>query len=132
MWNDLASYAAFNFVPSAKKAKGKHEVLFPVSDVQEPDAAAILAVNVNEMKTILKPGTMGANMTINLTIDPQVTPGAILVMKLTSDGTARSVTFGTGLEGDALAGSADTTKYVSFIYDGSKFIPMSSLTVDNS
>lgn len=132
MWNDLASYAAFNFKASSKKAKGKHEVLFPVSDVQEPDAADTLAVNVNEMKTILKPGIMAADMTINLTIDDQVTPGAILVMKLTSDGTARTVTFGTGLEGDALAGSVSTTKYVSFIYDGSNFIPMSALTVDNA
>lgn len=124
MWNDLTTYAAFNFVPSAKKEQGKHEVLFPVSDVQTPDAADTLAVTVNEMVTILKPGTMAADMTINLTVDAQVTPGALLVMKLTSDTTARDVSFGTGMEGADLAGAISTTKYITFIYDGTNFIPL--------
>lgn len=64
--------------------------------------------------------------TINVTPAAGLEPGAILVLKVSSDGTARDLTLGTGITGPALSGVINKTKVVSFIYDGSNFVQMAA------
>lgn len=122
MWIKNDENKSFGFVPPAGMAANQ-EVLFPCWEKQTPDASATLAVNIKQMVNTVEVGEMAANMTVNLTVAGQVTPGASLIMKLKSDGTGRDVTFGTGFLSPVLSGVADKTKYASFIYDGTQFVP---------
>lgn len=129
MWIDLLSNLSMNFVPS-KKLSANKEVLFPIADVQSKDYAATIAVTVNEMFTVVNVAEMTGAPTVNVTIDSQVTAGAILLMKLQSDTTARNVTLGTGLTGTTVAGVISKTKYAMFVYDGTSFIHVATNQVD--
>lgn len=117
------TYEEFNFV--APEGKTKEDVLFPLGDVQEPAYGAILAVDIEQMETFLQPAELTGNVTINLAINAQVTKGAKLHLKLDADGTNRVVTLGDGFEAPAtLTVVANTVWYVSFVYDGTAFLPM--------
>lgn len=120
------TFRSFNFVPPSGASSDKNEVLFPFHETQSPDFAATLAVVVKQMLTIVKPGTLTDAVTINLTPDSQLTPGAKLHLKLTADATARVVTLGTGFESTAadITVTASTTFFRSFVYDGTAFIPV--------
>jgi uncharacterized protein (AIM24 family) len=50
------------------------------------------------------------------------TIGDEVVVKVSSNNTARDLTFGTGITGPVLAGVINKTKVQSFVYDGSAFI----------
>ena len=76
------------------------------------------------MKNFVNLGELGANVTLNLNINAQVSPGALLQVKAKSDGTARTVALGEGLEGISMPGTVDKTKVQSFVYDGTSFIPI--------
>jgi len=65
-------------------------------DVQEPAFAATLAVTVDAQETILKPGLLTGNMTINATNSVGLKLGATLKCVFVSDSTIRVITFGTG------------------------------------
>lgn len=99
---------------------------FGDADQQTPAAAAPLAVTITEQLTILQPGTMGADMTINLTIDPAVRAGAFLMVTAKSDGAARLVTPGTGFTSGTIAGVINKTKNGLFMYDGVTFKPVAA------
>jgi hypothetical protein len=104
-------------------------VLFPASEKQTLTPAATSAVTVKQFITILdySATAMTAAMTINLTIHSQVTRGALLQVVTKSDGTARTVTWGTGFTmATGLAGQASKTKVMNFIYNGTTFIPIDS------
>lgn len=120
------TFRSFNFVPPSGASSEKNEVLFPFHESQAPDYAATLAVTVKQRDTFLKPATLTGAVTINLTIDGQLTPGAKLHMKLTADGTNRVVTLGTGFETAAsdITVTASTTFYRTFVFDGTAFIPV--------
>lgn len=94
---------------------------FGAIDTQSPAYAATLAVTIKNQGTILIPGTMTGAMTINLTINADINAGARLSIQLTSDGTARTVTFGTGFTAVALAGTISKTNKIEFEYDGTTF-----------
>lgn len=119
------THEEFNFV--APEGKTAEEVLFPLGDVQEPAYAAALAVDVEQMETFLQPAELTGAVTINLTVNAQVTKGAKLHLKLDADGTNRTVTLGTGFDADAadITVNADTVVFKSFVYDGTAFVPMS-------
>jgi hypothetical protein len=124
-WIDKITNAAFNFLaPKGKAENSINEVLFPVPEIKEPAAAATLDINIQQMTTIVNVGTMAADMTVNATIDDQVTEGALVIMKLTSDSTGRAVTFGTGFNAPSLSGVANKTKYATFMYDGTQLVPV--------
>jgi len=121
---------SFNFVAPDGASEVKNEVLFPFTEKQAPAYAATLAVAVKQMQTFLQPEQLTGAATVNLTIDAQVTPGATLHLKLSADGTNRAVTLGTGFAGLAtVTVKASTTACVSFVYDGSAFVPMNSIPV---
>ena len=130
-WIHQTENKSCNFVAPAGLSADQ-EVLFPVTDVQTPASAAELDVDVKQQVTCIHlSDAMSAAMTLNLNIDDQVTPGAIIHLKAGSDGTGRNITFGTGFTSPALAGVADKTKVQSFIYDGTSFLPLgASLQID--
>lgn len=125
--NTNGSSNSFEFVAPAGAANQKNEVLFPFTDKQEPAYAATLPVTIKQMDTFLQPGTLTGALTINLTIDAQVTAGAKLHIKLTADGTQRVTTMGTGFNASTptVTAAISTTVFKSYVYDGTSFVPVS-------
>lgn len=125
--NRDGSSQSFNFVPPTGSNAQKNEVLFPFTEKQAPVYAAILAVSIKQMDTFLQPEQLTGAVTINLTVDEQVTPGAKLHIKLAADGTQRVATLGAGFDAAApdLTVGANATVFKSYVYDGIAFVPMS-------
>lgn len=74
-------------------------------DVQSFAPAAAVTLTVKNLLTyFLASAAMAAGMTINFAIDGQIRPGARVVVRAASDGTARTVTPGTRAQGLAVAG----------------------------
>lgn len=92
-------------------------------------SAATIAVSVNNTMTICTVA-LDTNTTINLTIDENTKVGSILIIKAGSDGTARSVTPGTGMTGTAISGTINKIKAISFVYDGSTFVHTGTQQID--
>jgi len=83
--------------------------------------AATIEINPSESKTIATVALTGnATLNIGATATPQV--GDELIVKASSDGTARNLTFGTGFTAPALAGVINKTKVQTFVYDGTGFV----------
>ena len=123
MWIRHNENKSFNFV-APKGMLLDQEVLFPCWEIQTPAFAAALAVAIKQQTVFITPVTLTGVVTVNLTIDAQVTPGAILVLKLTSDGTGRDVTPGTGFLAPVVAGVISKTKVATYIYNGTAYVPM--------
>lgn len=119
------TFKEFNFTAPAS-ATASEDVLFPLGQLQAPEYGATLAVTVTQFETFLQPEELEGNATINLTIDDQVTLGAKLHLKLDADASARTVTLGTGFSDTpaTIVVAATTVAYVSFVFDGTSFIPM--------
>lgn len=83
-------------------------------------AAAIEAV-VNASRSIITIA-LGEAATLSLSDDAKPQIGDEVILKVSSDGTARDLTFGTGFTAPVLAGVINKTKTQSFVYDGSAFI----------
>lgn len=118
--------SSYNFkAPNiAADADQKIEVIFPTQEALSPSVAAETAVTINRQTTVIDLGELSANITLNATIGSDVERGAIVAVKAKSDGTARSLTFGTGFTAPAVAGTISKTKVVSFIYDGANLLPL--------
>ena len=114
-----------NFKAPAGSANLNREVLFPLAEKQTPAYGATLAVNIKQMQTFLQPAELTGAATINLTIDAQVTAGAQLHLKLDAGGTGRTVTLGTGFDIGlaSIVVKAYTIAFMTFIYDGTAFVP---------
>lgn len=127
MWTDKDSigvFRSFGFKAPAGATAEKNEVLFPFYEIQSPAYGAVLAVTVKQRETFLQPGTLTGAVTINLTLDAQLTPGAKLYLKVTADATQRVVTLGTGFTATAITVTASTCFCRTFVYDGTSFIPV--------
>lgn len=97
---------------------------FGAANVQSPADAANIAVTVANNFTIVKLALAG-NRTLDLTVDAQVDVGAILIVRSTSDGTARDLTLGTAIDGPLLTGTISKTKSQAFFLDTDRiFKPM--------
>jgi hypothetical protein len=128
MWLDKDSNGvvrSIGFRAPAGMPAEKQEVLFPFSDKQTPDFAATLPVTVKQMNTFLQPATLTGAVTINLTLDAQLSPGAKLYLKATADGTNRVITLGTGFNAasTAITVTASTCFCRTFVFDGTSFVP---------
>lgn len=119
------SFKSFNFKAPDHVETAENEVLFPWHNTQEPSYATPLAVTITQQETILKPATLNGVLTINLTVDSQVTAGAKLHIKITADEADRVVTLGTGFDTAAANPTvpATGTMFASFVYDGTVFMP---------
>lgn len=83
--------------------------------------AASMTVNPTESKTIVTIALTGAGtLALGENAKPQV--GDEMIVKASSDGTARDLTFGTGFTAPVLAGVINKTKTQTLIYDGTAFI----------
>jgi len=120
------SLVSMNFVaPTGGAAAATKEPLFPLPQILNPAYAATQAVAVKQMNTFVQPATYTGNATLNLTINDQVTPGALLHLKLTANTSARTVTLGTGFaDPDDITVIASSTAYMSFVFDGTEFVPL--------
>ncbi len=87
--------------------------------------AASMQANVKESRSIITLAMTGAG---TLTLSPDATPtvGDEIILKVSSDATARELTFGTGFIAPVLAGTINKTKVICFMYDGSNFIATSA------
>lgn len=83
-------------------------------------SAATIAASVNNTVTILTVA-LDTNATLNLTVAADTRVGSLLFVRASSDGTARSLTPGTGMTGTAISGTISKTKIISFVYDGTAF-----------
>lgn len=83
--------------------------------------AAAMEINPSASRTIVTIALTGAG-TLNLGAAAKPQIGAELILKVSSDATARDLTLGTGITGPVLAGAINKTKVQAFVYDGSAFI----------
>lgn len=123
---DDGTFEEFNFV--APEGKSAEEVLFPLGDVQEPDYAAAIEIAVTQMETFFQPAELTGNLALTLDIDPQVTKGAKIYMKLDADDQGnKTVSLGAGFDADAadVVVTSDTVSFKTFVYDGTAFVPVS-------
>lgn len=66
--------------------------------------------------------SLTGNVTLNATLDSELKAGAILELWITSDGTARTVTLGTGFNNaTVLTGVISKTVKCLFTFDGTSF-----------
>jgi len=129
MWIELLSGISCNFIPPTGLT-AKKEVLFPVSDAQAIAYASAITIPVAQMHTVVTVAVLTGALTLNVSVDAQVTPGARLIVKLLSDTTARDTTLGTGFEGTTIAGVISKTKVAVFEYDGTNFVHVSTSQID--
>lgn len=100
-------------------AKTKFKFMYSCLVAAASDAG-VIAFAPTETREIVEIA-LGEAATIN--VDPDLsTVGDELVLKVSSDGTGRNLSFGTGIAGPALTGTANKTKVQKFIYDGTIFI----------
>lgn len=123
---------SFNFVAPEGATNATNEVLFPFHEKQTPAYAATLAVAVKQYNTVLAPGKLTGNATINLSVNSQVTPGAKLLLRLEADSTQRTVTLGTGFDADAdqVVVPISSVVFLEFTYDGTAFMPVAINSVE--
>jgi hypothetical protein len=95
---------------------------FGLADHLKPAFAATLAVTIENRKTILEPAILTGDMTLDITIDPELEDAELLVV-IKATANADDVTFGNGIDAPVLVGVAGKTKVQKFQLVGGKFIP---------
>lgn len=79
-------------------------------------------IEISNQETIIPMAQLTGASTLDLTIDQDVRAGAQLLVTAGSDGTGRTLTFGTGFTAPAEVQTASKNYAFSFKYDGSTFI----------
>lgn len=87
--------------------------------------AAAMSCVVEDSRNIVSIDMTGAG-TLNLSEDSEPVVGDEIIVKVSSDGTARNLTFGTGFIAPVLAGVINKTKVQTLVYDGANFIASST------
>jgi hypothetical protein len=103
---------------------------FGNADVQTKAKAAVISISVANTSTIVTVAQLDAAATINLDIDSETPAGSELTIITESDGTARTVTFGTGFTSKALSGTISKKNASLFVYNGSTFINVSNTLIN--
>lgn len=104
---------------------GVEKINWPQGEADKQDLAyaAVQAVTITNMMTILNFAILTGDTTLNLTIDSQVRKGARLLIKVPATNNADDLTLGSGIDAPAIVGVATKTKTQEFVYDGSLFVP---------
>lgn len=92
------------------------------SQVLTPAATVEATISVPTLLSF--DAALSAAMTLNVTIPSGTPDGTILHITAASDGTARTIAFGTGFNAPNLAGTISKTKVQTFILSGGVFVPM--------
>lgn len=88
--------------------------------------AASVALLANDSVNVFAIDLTGA-CTVTVSEDSKaVVPGTKIILKASSDGTARDVTFGTGITAPVLEGVINKTKVQELVYDGSGWVACSA------
>lgn len=131
---DDGSLKSFNFKAPSDVDETTKEVLFPVHETIEAEAAYLESITLPVKQMVTKADiTWGLQAALNLDIDEQVTAGAILQLKITNNGDWDALWYaGTGFS-DFSSGSntmvrTGSTQMVTFIYDGTAFCPVFTLS----
>ncbi len=84
-------------------------------------SAAAIELETSESKSVVTID-LEEDATLALSSDALPSPGDELILKVSSDATARDLTLGTGITAPVIAGVINKTKVQSFVYDGGNFI----------
>ena len=104
---------------------------FGSADVQSFTPAASVTLTIKNQLTIANADSaMAAGMTINMSAQQGLKAGAMVFLRAASDGTARTITPGTGVTGTTEAGVISKTKVLEFVYNGSTFILINARQID--
>lgn len=95
---------------------------FGKADLKSEDYDSAIDVDVLNMETLLEIGELTGDLTLNLKVNHQVDAGANLTVIAVADGTARTLTFGTGIEAKAHSVTASKKFAYTFKYDGQTFV----------
>lgn len=91
------------------------------TEKQTPDYAAEISLKTTETRTVVEVDLTGdANISIHA--DSESKLGDELIIKASSDGTARTITFGDGITAPDLAGAINKTKVAHLVHDGEGFV----------
>lgn len=100
-------------------------------DVQTPAEAATIAATISKGDTNINiVGAAAQDMTLNLTIGADVPDGAKVTVKWLSDGTARDLIPGTGMNGNPVIGTISKTHVAVFEKNGSSFDHVGAELID--
>lgn len=110
---------------------GKIKWPFGPADVQSfaPAAAVTLTIS-NQLTYANASAAMAADMAISFVKDGQIQPGARVIVKAASDGTARAITTSTGGQGTSEGGVINKTKVLTYEFNGTAFVLMSARQID--
>ena len=130
MYVNKETNASYNFVaPKIEKDTDKKvEIVFPTSEFVEPTLSSNAAeVKVERDTTVIDLGTLSAAATLTLTPGDSLNVGAKVIVKATSDGTARNVTVKQDADTtvDTISGTASTTKARQYVWTGTAWIAIS-------
>jgi len=120
----LNSFYGFRAPSIDADADTKVEVVFPTMETQSPTVTATTAVTIKRAKTAINLGELADNVTLNATVSSDIQVGDTVMVKASSGGTAKTVTFGTGFTSPTMAGTQNKSKAMTFMYDGSTFVPV--------
>lgn len=81
---------------------------------------ATIKNNISYIETL---PTLAGNVTLDLTLSSELKAGAMLFVKIKT-AASETFTFGTGIDGPVVTGSAGKTWTQGFWYDGTIFLPM--------
>jgi hypothetical protein len=106
-------------------AEIQEKIMWPwgEADVQTPAYAAVIAVTIANMLTILNFAQLTGDATVNLTIDSNVRKGAIIQAVVPASTSGFDLTLGAGIDGPDIVGVTAKTKTQAFVYDGTRFVP---------
>ena len=108
---------------------GNYSALFPTFASVTKTYASTVAVDAEAFYQYVNLGTLTGNTTVNVSIAPEVTPGAMLYLySIAND--QRTITCGTGI--DCAVFTTDSVKYQlqTFIYNGSVYQKIGAANVN--
>lgn len=97
-------------------------MLFPTWEEQAEDYASTVAFDANSFYQYVVIDTTTNNMTVNVTASDHITPGAQLYVYTVSTGSSRTITWGTGIDGAAIAQDSAKAVMHTFVFDGTKYL----------
>jgi hypothetical protein len=97
-------------------------VLFPTYSASEVDYAATLAFDAETFYQKVVVDTTTGNMTVNVSLAPELTEGALLYVYTVSTGSSRTITWGTNIDGAAIAQDSAKAVMHTFVFDGTKYL----------
>ncbi len=97
-----------------------------VADSLAAAYAATIAASIDNNETVLTIAQMTGAATLNLTVNAEMPVGSNLAIKVSTDGTNRVLTHGTGLSGLAQTLTASKSYIIVYKFDGTNFVHVAS------